>query len=176
MPLHTTTLQDWLSPASGRLSGEAWQSLLDLGDTAALPVAMECARRGDAVNLAALFEQIVRRGAGIQIVAVCLARPRDAGDGRPIAPTTQTKYRLLCLPVHKPRLMSDGRALLDDSLASGPTPQMKNQNGQSPGMLLGSEDRTVWDATWRSQLARKAAQDAVRGIDWLAPSACGVKP
>lgn len=50
------TIQDWLEPVQGQMSQRAWHQLAYLGESVLLTAAMQCARRGDAESLAALFE------------------------------------------------------------------------------------------------------------------------
>lgn len=60
----TVTIKEWLDPPMGRFNEQAWAALCDTSEIATLTVALGCARRGDALSLAALCRHLTQAGPG----------------------------------------------------------------------------------------------------------------
>lgn len=59
------TIAQWLNPPQGTVSAQAWSELAGLDEITLLHAAMNCARRGDAKSLTALFEHFEAAGVGM---------------------------------------------------------------------------------------------------------------
>lgn len=59
------TIQDWLQPRHGGVTRETWAQMAQISEITVLHAAMECARRGDAPSLTALFQYFESAGASV---------------------------------------------------------------------------------------------------------------